>query len=248
MGLGGGVVYASFPPPVWGYFAIFSGGLLLVRSSFPRIFLKHIEKQPIAGISAKDIESSRTWLIAVLLVISLATVGWKIHMLQPQPISLACQVEGVPVATVPSSSRVVLVDPYFPMGSINRWLIASARGYPPDYSAPGKLIDRCELTNLTALTLQDVSLKVEVLSIAASGSPSQGSASCDGQNIKYRKQVKIPVGDLPVGRTFVFFHYNGTDNCTQLRWGTATSSQFRIHLKMDTETGQLNGLGPSVFR
>ena len=240
----------SFPPPLWSYFLIFAGATLAVRGFFPALFIKHTEKQIVAGIEAKDEESLKRWLIALAAIMVLAIGTWKILVRTPQRLSLRCRTEGIPVVTLPASSGVVLVDPFFTFGSINWWLVGSSHGYPPDYSpeSSGRLIYRCEITNLEHLTIPDVSLRVVLLSVASSGSLDRGGVACDGATIREVKKVIVPVGDLPAAKTYTFFHYNGTRQCSQIQWGQPTSSQFTLILRMDEETEHLIGLGPNVLR
>jgi hypothetical protein len=241
----------SFPPALWHYLLILAGALLVVRGFFPRIFVQHIDRQPIADIEARDVEALDQWIIALILVVASSITWWQIHAASIRPLTLVCNVEGLPVTNTPPSAGTVLIDPSFPLGSVNHWLVGSSHGLPPDYSEEdlGRLIYRCELTNLTNSSMLDTYLGVRLLSVASRGSPMRGSSLCDGAVIIGNRYVIVPIGDLPAGHTFTFFHYNGsTSNCTQLVWDSARVSGvgFAVHLKMDEQTRRLVGLNPNV--
>src|ERR1700685_3636452 len=118
MSLGISAVF-SFPPPRWGYPLTFAGIVLALRGFFPGLFVIHTDRQIIAGIEPKDEESAKRWTVALMMIITLAPIAWKITMQIPQPLSLKCRMEGVPVVNLPPTPEVVLIDPSFTFGSIN---------------------------------------------------------------------------------------------------------------------------------
>jgi len=198
----------------------------------------------------REARHRKVW-VTIAGVMFAACLSFLGYVLRPErSISLVCRVESVPVVNFPPSSGAVLVDPFFRFGSINRWLVRSANGYPPDYSPGGigRLIYRCDLTNTASVTLLDVSLDVTIVSVASYGSPVQGSMMCDGAFIRAVKHVRVPGGDLPPGTSSVFYFYNGTDNCAELQWGFPTSPEFGVRLKLDEETRHLVSLGPGLLR
>lgn len=183
--------------------------------------------------------------VGVVFIVSMF-IGVDRWVPKPKPVlpelSLVCRGESVPVLNPPDASGVVLVDPYFPLGSANRWLIHSAHGYPPDYIKDSAVreIYRCDATNTANILLQDIYLNATVISTRSRGRPP--TVICDGTEVVSRKEVAIPIGDLVRDKTAVFFFYNGTNDCAELHFRSATSGKAHVQLKMDFETQELVSL------
>ena len=155
-----------FPPSKWTYFLFSIGTLFAFRGLFPRLFLVRLKT---GKIRPKD--SWSQWSIVSIAVLALMLVVWQVNSQTPQTVVLRCRQERIPVANFLNVSGTVLVDPSFPLGSVNRWLVNSARGYPPRYGPQsiGKMIYKCELTNVSRLLLPDVFLQSVVSTIASHG-------------------------------------------------------------------------------
>jgi hypothetical protein len=264
-------VLAPLPSPVWrskiGYRVVFGIGLVafltallfefLALRGVVNLFASRIVLAAMGLIccSALLVSMTRRNALIGFLFVGIFMYGLDRFVPKPDTLSLRCRADGVPVGDFPSSSpSTVLIDPQFPFGSINHWLIRSAKGYPPNYvpGSIGRLIYQCELTNTTGTTLFNVNLPTKLLSYPARDHLTEngtGGLACNELDAPSPpKTVIVPVGDMTAGGKFIFYFYNNTTDCASLRFAPPKSSAWMTLRLVATEEELMIFLGPRALK
>jgi hypothetical protein len=245
VGIGAGIVATNTPPPL---------AALVLRSIIPQWFLKRIDGQLVIEREGDKPRNDPThvdlplrWAAMLLILLVLSCGAWKLLKMRPLPIIVQCHPEGVPVAEYTTIPTAPLVDPAWPV--IGNWYVATAKGVPFGYEQGdvGRMIYRCEVTNITRIHLTDVSVDGKIFLIGPRGAPSRGSVLCDGNSVKKTKDVKVSLGNIADGQSRVFYFYNGTTDCADFGLTAASSPDVRLRLLLDQPT-QFMSLTPRHFR